>query len=36
MSGTLWAEARVARREDFFQSSGKLAARIGYPCYSPG
>jgi hypothetical protein len=36
MSGTLWAEARVARREDFFQPTDKLAARIGYPCYSPG
>jgi len=36
MSGTLWAEARVARRGDFLQSSGKLAARIGYPRYSIG
>jgi hypothetical protein len=36
MSGTLWAEARVARRGDFFQPTDKLAARIGYPRYSIG
>ena len=36
MSGTLWAEARVARREDISKPTDKSAARIGYLGYSSG